>query len=100
MPKILASPAYKKDGLLIVTFAATNPPSGEVPPPADPLKVGTLLLSRYVAPGGDRRCSLHAIFAVAVNRGALRLEPLGLAASAKTKSFAPHLLGSDETAGD
>ena len=26
VPKILASPAYKADGLLIVTFSATNPP--------------------------------------------------------------------------
>ena len=37
VPQILESPAYKKDGLLIVTFGGINPPApvaeGETPPP-------------------------------------------------------------------
>ena len=55
MPKILASPAYKKDGLLIVTFDQVNPAAPVDPaapaPSADPLKVGALLVSRFVTPG-------------------------------------------------
>ncbi len=47
VPRILASPAYKQDGLLVITFAIAGVPSttgGGAP-------TGTLLLSRYAAPG-------------------------------------------------
>ena len=55
VPKILASPAYKKDGLLIVTFDSARPGAGDapgVPAAADASrKVGTLLVSRFLSPG-------------------------------------------------
>ncbi len=47
VPKILASPAYKQDGLLVITFAIAGAPTttgGGAP-------TGTLLLSRYATPG-------------------------------------------------
>ena len=47
VPKILASPAYKQDGLLVITFAIAGAPTttgGGAP-------TGTLLLSRYAARG-------------------------------------------------
>ena len=52
VPKILASPAYKEDGLLIVTFDELNPPEAGAsasPPAANP-QVGALLLSRFLSP--------------------------------------------------
>jgi phospholipase C len=68
VPKILASPAYQKDGLLMVTFdeADTNSPSGadaccgEGPGPNAPLpgiygkgggRTGAVVLSPFVKPG-------------------------------------------------
>jgi hypothetical protein len=42
VPKILDSPAYKSDGLLIVTFAGS---------PAPETRNGTLLVSKFAAPG-------------------------------------------------
>jgi len=65
VPKILASPAYKQDGLLIITFdeAATSDASaccGESAGPNSPEPgisgmggglVGAVLLSRYIRPG-------------------------------------------------
>ena len=69
VPKILASPAYKKDGLLVVTFDEAEVSQGqddaaaccnEQPGPNSPLpgiygmgggRVGAVLLSPFVAPG-------------------------------------------------
>ena len=48
VPKILAAPAYKADGVLIIAFSATNPPAPGAPAPsADPLRTGALLLSPF-----------------------------------------------------
>src|SRR5882757_797796 len=44
VPKILASPAYKQDGVLVVTF-------GEATPAVNGAPVGTLLLSKFLTPG-------------------------------------------------
>ena len=53
VPKILASPAYKEDGLLVITFGGANPAGSEAAPaPADdPPHVGTLLVSRFLSGG-------------------------------------------------
>ena len=61
VPEILESPAYKKDGLLIVTFGGVNPPAvpaeGETapPPPANPLKTGAVLVSKFITRTDRRR---------------------------------------------
>jgi hypothetical protein len=64
VPKILASPAYRTDGLLVITFG-DGPPSdssgccqgaGASAPGGSASgggRVGALLLSRYVTPGGE-----------------------------------------------
>ncbi|MCU1354429.1 MAG: phosphoesterase [Acidimicrobiales bacterium] len=67
VPKILASPAYRRDGVLIVTFDESDSPQqdsgaccGEGPGPNSPMpgivgpgggRVGAVVLSRWVAPG-------------------------------------------------
>lgn len=65
VPRILASPAYEKDGLLVVTFDEADSTSadaccGETPGPGAPApgitgpgggRTGTVLLSRCLAPG-------------------------------------------------
>jgi phosphatidylinositol-3-phosphatase len=102
VPKILASPAYKKDGLLIVGFGQVNP--GALADPAvaaaigDPPKVGTLLLSRFVSPGGTDAVAYDPYSLLRTLEDLFRLEPLGAAAGAKVKSLAPALEGAN--AGD
>jgi hypothetical protein len=52
VPKILESAAFKADGLLIVSFNQVDPApaaDGSVPPAS--LKVGTLMVSRFLSPG-------------------------------------------------
>ncbi|HEY7949261.1 MAG TPA: alkaline phosphatase family protein [Solirubrobacterales bacterium] len=98
-PKILASPAYEKDGLLIVNFAAANPLSADAPPGTDPLRVGALLLSRFVAPGATDAGAYNPYSLLRSTEELFGLEPLGLAATSKVKSFAAPLLG-EKTRGD
>ena len=102
VPKILASPAYKADGLLIVNFAAANPPvtePGAVPAPAtDPLHVGALLFSPFLTPGSTDAAPYNPYSILRSNEDLFGLDPLGLAAAAKTRSFAPSLL--EENGGD
>ena len=93
MPKILASPAYKADGLLIVNFAAANPPvaapEGTPAPATDPLHVGALLLSPFLTPGSTDAAPYNPYSILRSSEDLFGLDPLGLAAAAKTKSFAP-----------
>jgi hypothetical protein len=102
VPKILASPAYKADGLLIVNFVAANPPittPGAAPVPAtDPLHVGALLLSPFLTPGSTDAAQYNPYSIIRSNEDLFGLDPLGLAAAAKTRSFAPSLL--KENGGD
>jgi hypothetical protein len=102
VPQILASHAYKEDGLLIVTFGAAGPAASEValaPTPADdPLHVGTLLVSRFAPPGSTKATALDPYSLLRSTEDLFGLEHLGLAAQGKTASFAPELLG--ETSGD
>jgi hypothetical protein len=103
VPKILASPAYKADGLLIVNFAAANPPApqpeGTPPAPAsDPLHVGALLLSPFLTPGSTDAAAYNPYSVLRSSEDLFGLDPLALAAPAKTKSFAPSLL--EENGGD
>jgi hypothetical protein len=102
VPKILASPAYKADGLLIVDFAAANPPpatpEGTPAPVVDSLHVGALLLSPFLTPGSTDAAPYNPYSILRSNEDLFGLDPLGLAAAAKTKSFAPSLL--KENGGD
>lgn len=69
VPKILASPAYQRDGALVITFDESDGPDsdstaccGEGPTPNSPMpgitgpgggRIGALVLSRYVKPGSS-----------------------------------------------
>ncbi|HEX4464636.1 MAG TPA: alkaline phosphatase family protein [Solirubrobacterales bacterium] len=93
VPKILASPAYKADGLLIVTFSAINPPVAGAPAPSgDPLRTGALLLSSFTTPGGTDSGAYNPYSLLRSSEELFALKPLGVAAGAKTKSFASSLL--------
>jgi hypothetical protein len=106
VPQILASPAYKEDGLLVVTFGAGNPATSEAAPapaptsaPADdPLHVGTLLVSRFLSGGSTNATTYDPYSLLRTTEDLFGLQHLGLAGDEKTASFAPELLG--ETSGD
>jgi hypothetical protein len=103
VPQILASPAYKEDGLLVVTFDATNPVASEAPAPAttpadDPLHVGTLLVSRFLSGGSTNATTYDPYSLLRTTEDLFGLGHLALADDEKTASFAPELLG--ETSGD
>ncbi|HEX5712814.1 MAG TPA: alkaline phosphatase family protein [Solirubrobacterales bacterium] len=104
VPKILASPAYKKDGLLIVNFGQVNtaaPVDPAAPPPAtDPLKVGALVLSSTVAPGATDAVPYDPYSLLRTFGDLFNLSALGNAAGAKVKSLAPVLVASETAAGD
>lgn len=97
VPKVLASPAYRAGGLLIVDFAAANPPlpapEGTSAGTADPLHTGALLLSPFLAPGSTDAGPYNPYSILRSNEDLFGLDPLGLAAAAETKSFAPGLVG-------
>jgi hypothetical protein len=93
VPKILASPAYKAGGLLIVNFGAANPPSTEAgATPTDPLRTGALLVSPFLTPGSTDGAAYNPYSLLRSTEDLFGLDPLGLAAGAKAKSFAPAFL--------
>ncbi|MET0559638.1 MAG: alkaline phosphatase family protein [Solirubrobacterales bacterium] len=100
VPKILASPAYKKDGLLIVTFDAANPPTAGAAPAAEPLKTGALLLSPFVTAGATDAGEYTPYSLLKSTEDLFGLEYLGKAAGVKVRSFGQTLRGGETAAGD
>jgi len=95
VPKILASPAYKADGVLIVAFSAIDPAAPGVPAGAERLRTGALLLSPFLAPGSTDGAPYGPYSLLRSTEDLFGLEPLALAAGPKARSFATALLGSN-----
>lgn len=96
VPKILKSAAYKKDGLLIVTFnqvSPADPSAAATTSSPEPLKVGALLLSRYASPGGTDAAAYDPYSVLRSVEDIFQLDYLAGAGGAKVRSFAPALLG-------
>jgi outer membrane biosynthesis protein TonB len=104
VPQIVESPAFKKDGLLIVAFGGVNPPEAPVegtpvmPTPADPLKTGALLISRFAGAGATDPAPYDSYSLLRSTEELFGLGLLAKAAEPKVKTFAPALLG--ENGGD
>ena len=98
IPKILASPAYQQDGLLVVTFdeADTNSPGGadaccgEGPGPNAPLpgiygpgggRTGAVLLSPFITPGTTNATAYNHYSLLRSIEDTFGLAPLGYAGS-------------------
>jgi len=90
VPEILASPAYKQDGLLIVSFGAADPapPADPAAPVADPKKVGALLSSPLLSPGSTDGTAYNPYSLLRSIEDLFALEPLAGAGGAKVRSFA------------
>jgi hypothetical protein len=89
VPKVLASPAYKKDGLLIVAFDQAG---GEAKATD---AVGALLLSRFAAAGSvdDNEYTPYSL--LKSTEELFGLSYLAKAKAVKVRSFAPALLGTN-----
>jgi hypothetical protein len=104
VPEILESPAYKKDGLLIVTFGGVDPPAppaeGEAAPPApaNPLKTGAVLLSKFITKGSTDAAPYTPYSLLRTNEELFGIGRLAKANEPKVKTLAPALLG--ESNGD
>lgn len=100
VPIIQRSAAFKKDGVLIITFNQASPPDPTLPPVpnADPLKVGTLVLSRFASPGGIDATPYDPYSLLRTSEDFFRLNYLAGANGSKVKSFAGPLMG--ENGGD
>jgi hypothetical protein len=104
VPEILESAAYKKDGLLIVSFGGVNPPApvaeGETAPPApaNPLKTGAVLISKFITKGSTDAAPYNPYSLLRSSEELFGLGQLAKAADAQTNTFAPALLG--ESGGD
>lgn len=93
-PKVLASPAYRAGGLLVVTFAGdvAPPPAGAgTSPPADlPVREGMLLVSRWAQAGSTAAATYDPYALLHSLEDVFALRPLAKAATAP--SFAPTVL--------
>jgi outer membrane biosynthesis protein TonB len=103
VPQILESPAYKKDGLLVISFGGLNPPAppaeGETAPPAppNPLKTGAVLMSKFITKGSNDAAPYNPYSLLRSTEELFGLKLLAKAGDKKTKTFAPELLGESGT---
>jgi hypothetical protein len=103
VPEILSSPAYKKDGLLIVSFGAAQPEAAaptETTPAPDPLEVGALLVSPLLTPGGTDAVAYNPYSLLRSTDELFGLEPLAEAGGRKVHSFASAFVAGETAAGD
>jgi phosphatidylinositol-3-phosphatase len=87
VPKILASPLYQRDGVLVITF-------GEATPPVNGAPVGTLLISRFLTPGSSNAGAFNPYSIFRTVEDLFGLQRIAAGARTGTTSFASNLLGS------
>ena len=99
VPRILASPAFKRDGLLVITFDEGTDASaccGERPLPGGPEpgrsgpgggRIGAVLLSPMIAPGRVSRKSYNHYSLLRTVEDIFGLSHLGYAAAPQLRSF-------------
>lgn len=84
---------------MIVTFGGANPPAppaeGEAapPPPANPLKTGAVLVSKFIAKGSTDAVRYSPYSLLRTTEELFGLKLLAEAAGPKVKTLAPALLG-------
>jgi hypothetical protein len=89
VPQIMQSAAYKKDGLIVITFGESHPPDDA----DNPDQVGALLLSPFAAVGQTVGTPYTPHSLLRSVEDLFALTPLGYAGSPETESFASLLSG-------
>jgi hypothetical protein len=100
--EVLASAAYKQDGLLIVSFGALDPAAAEAASAggADPLKAGALLVSPLLTANGTDAAAYTPYSLLRSVDELFGLAPLGEADGKKAHSFASAFVAGETAAGD
>jgi hypothetical protein len=113
VPQILASAAFQKDGLLVITYDEAEPQSdqsaccGEVPGPNSPLpgiggpgggRTGAVLLSPFVQPGTTNQTPYNHYSLLRSIEDAFGLDHIGFAAAAGLVAFGPDVYARTFTA--
>jgi hypothetical protein len=102
VPKILASPAYKQDGLLVIAFGGVRPapvpPAGTTtttpsPDPAGTRHVGALLVSQWTKPASTDASAGGPYALLRTLEDLFGLTHLARAGGASVHSYAPPALG-------
>jgi hypothetical protein len=88
VPLILASPAYKRDGALIITFGESTDANA-----SGPQRTGALLLSRFLAAGSERTEAFTPYSLLRTTEELLGLQKLAAANRGSTRSFSDQLAG-------
>ncbi len=91
VPLIRKSPAFKADGLLVITFAQAQPADGEKSDEA--LNVGSLLLGKYALAGSEDGTEYTPYSVVRSAEEILGFAPLAQASASDIGSFAAGQLG-------
>jgi phosphatidylinositol-3-phosphatase len=86
VPRILHSPAYKKNGVLIIAFAHAIPSTSATPSNTGPVRTGALVLSRYEHAGRTVSKPFNPYSILRSVEDLLGLQPL-LARAKSAKSF-------------
>jgi hypothetical protein len=89
VPQIMKSAAYKKDGLIVITFGESHAPADA----ENPNQVGALLLSPFGTAGQTIGTPYTPHSLLRSVEDLFALTPLGYAGSPDTESFAPLLTG-------
>ncbi len=108
VPLIVESKAFKKDGLLIVSFGGVNPPAAAVAgqpapkPEPKPLRTGALLVSQFTKANGTDNAPYDPYSMLRSTEELFGFSSfLAKAADTSVKTFAPPLLGgSTKNGGD
>ena len=114
MPRIIKSAAYKKDGLLAITFDESDGPQsdsssccGEIPGPNTPLpgitgvgggRVGAVLLSPFIKPGVSQESYNHFSLLRSVE-DLFGLKHLGYTASSGVSAFSSAVYSAYQSTG-
>ncbi|MCW2996069.1 MAG: hypothetical protein JWQ18_3564, partial [Conexibacter sp.] len=96
LPQILESKAYADGGLVIVTFDAGAPADVE----AGGGRVGALLLSPFVTPGGTVGAPYDPFSLLKSIEDLFALDPIGYAKETKLKAFGPKVYATWSPAAD
>jgi hypothetical protein len=84
VPKILASPAYKKDAALIIAFTTQGPTAGAPEAHDKPVRLGALVVSRFAKPRAVLSGAYNPYSLLRSVEDLLGLKALGRAASARS----------------
>jgi hypothetical protein len=90
VPEIMKSPAYRKDGMIIITFGERGPAA------TSKGAVGTLVVSQFVAPGGTLVEPYDPYSLAASLEDFFGLTHLAMADDPTTSSFATSVLGAGD----